>query len=229
MCVWEHFLPSCLPFFKNFIFSSFFSSFYSFPLTPSVSFVSWHINLRRSFNVKAIPRKQLWYFLTHSWMEEGFFHTAPKGISLKVNVIVRLDFQLDHSDVAVQYVIDQTTSTHLFFFSFLFFCFLVCPSFLLLPKCLLFSFSCFLCLYIFFSFISGLSFFPSPFLFFLSFFLSLSIFIFLSSFSSSLPPFPFYFLIFYLPVFLQFFFLLFTFLFPFFFLSFAFYPIFCLL
>ena len=39
--------------------------------------------------------------LTHSWEEKGV-HTFPKGISLKVNVIARLEFELAYYDSAVQ-------------------------------------------------------------------------------------------------------------------------------
>ena len=56
-----------------------------------VSFVSWHIKLRRIFTVKTIlSKKQLWYNLTHSCGHKGF-HTFSKGISPKVNEIARLE------------------------------------------------------------------------------------------------------------------------------------------
>ena len=46
--------------------------------------VKWHVNLHGLFNVKAIlVEKQLWYYLTHSWVDERF-HTFPKVISSKV-------------------------------------------------------------------------------------------------------------------------------------------------
>ena len=57
--------------------------------------------LFRLFNVKAILlEEQLWYYLTHSWEDEGV-HTFPKGICPKVNVIVRLEYELAYYDSAV--------------------------------------------------------------------------------------------------------------------------------
>ena len=44
--------------------------------------------------------EQQWYYLTHSWEDKGV-HTFPKGIRRKVNVIARLDIELDYSDVIV--------------------------------------------------------------------------------------------------------------------------------
>ena len=41
------------------------------------------------------------------------FHTFPKGISLKVNVTVRLDIELASYNVAVQYVSYYATGTFL--------------------------------------------------------------------------------------------------------------------
>ena len=44
--------------------------------------------------------KQLWYYLTYRWEDKGV-HTFPKGISPKVNVIVRLEYELAYYDSAV--------------------------------------------------------------------------------------------------------------------------------
>ena len=44
---------------------------------------------------------QQWYYLTHSWENKGF-HTFPDGICPKVNVIVRLKFELAYYNSAVQ-------------------------------------------------------------------------------------------------------------------------------
>ena len=53
------------------------------------------------FNAKAILREeQWWYYLTHSWEDKGV-HTFPKGICPKVNVIVRLEYELAYYDSAV--------------------------------------------------------------------------------------------------------------------------------
>ncbi len=52
--------------------------------------VLWHINHCRLFNAKAILlflEEQWWCYLTHSWEDKGV-HTFPKGICLKVNIIL---------------------------------------------------------------------------------------------------------------------------------------------
>ena len=41
------------------------------------------------------------------------FHSFPKGISQKVNVIARLEFELVYYDIAVQYVSYNTRETPL--------------------------------------------------------------------------------------------------------------------
>ena len=43
-----------------------------------------------------------WYFLTHNWANK-VFHTFPKNVSLKVNVIVQPEFEIAYLEVAVQY------------------------------------------------------------------------------------------------------------------------------
>ena len=48
--------------------------------------------------------------LTHSWEDQGA-HTFPKGISLKVNAIARLDIELVYNDVIVEHVTYYTTRT----------------------------------------------------------------------------------------------------------------------
>ena len=63
------------------------------------SLVYWHINLCGLFNAKAILEEQQSYNWIHSCKDNGV-HIFPKGISLKVNVIV----WLTHYDVTVQYV-----------------------------------------------------------------------------------------------------------------------------
>ena len=45
--------------------------------------------------------EQLLYYLTHIWKDKGI-HTFSNGISPKVNVIVRLEFELAYYDSAVQ-------------------------------------------------------------------------------------------------------------------------------
>ena len=59
------------------------------------------MNLCRLFNAKTILlEKQSWYYLTHSWDDNGV-QTFPKGIYPKVNVIARLEFELAYYDSAV--------------------------------------------------------------------------------------------------------------------------------
>ena len=50
------------------------------------------------FDPKAIfLEEQQWCYLTHSWEDKGVY-TFPKGICPKVNVIVRLEFELAYYD-----------------------------------------------------------------------------------------------------------------------------------
>ena len=59
-----------------------------------VSLFNGITTLFRLFNAKPILlEEQLLYNLTHSWEDKGV-HTFPKGICPKVNVIVRLEYQL---------------------------------------------------------------------------------------------------------------------------------------
>ena len=45
------------------------------------------------FNAKAIlVKEQQWYYLTHNLGDKGIY-TFPKSISLKVNIIVQLEFK----------------------------------------------------------------------------------------------------------------------------------------
>ena len=39
----------------------------------------------------------------HRWVDKGI-HIFPEGINLKVNVIARLEFELDNYDVIVLYI-----------------------------------------------------------------------------------------------------------------------------
>ena len=49
-------------------------------------------------------------YLTHRWEDKGV-HTFPKGICLKVNIIVWLEFELAYYDSAVQHFNHYTTKT----------------------------------------------------------------------------------------------------------------------
>ena len=61
------------------------------------------------FNAKSILLdEQKWYYLTHSW-EDGGSHTFPKGICRKINVIVRLVYELAYYDSTVQCFYHYTT------------------------------------------------------------------------------------------------------------------------
>ena len=67
--------------------------------------------LCRLFNAKAILiEEQSRYYLTHSW-EDKEVHTVHKGICSKVNVIVRLEFELAYYDSAVHRFNHYTTRT----------------------------------------------------------------------------------------------------------------------
>ena len=67
--------------------------------------------LFRLFNAKAIlQEEQLWYYLIHSWENKGV-HTFPKGICLKVNVIVQLEYKLAYYDSTVHRFNHYTTRT----------------------------------------------------------------------------------------------------------------------
>ena len=71
--------------------------------------ITWnHVSIRL---VKSILLDvQYWYYLTHRF-EMSDFIPFSKAISLKVNVIVRLEFELAFNDVAVQYVSHYVTGT----------------------------------------------------------------------------------------------------------------------
>ena len=47
-----------------------------------------------------IPKNSNDTILTHSWGDK-WVHTFPKGISLKMNLIARLEFEFAYYDVAV--------------------------------------------------------------------------------------------------------------------------------
>ena len=55
-----------------------------------------------------IPKRSL---LKDSWDGNCVFHTFPKGICLKVNIIAQLEIELTYYDVAVQLVIHYAMGT----------------------------------------------------------------------------------------------------------------------
>ena len=64
-----------------------------------------YINFRGLFNVKAIlVEEPLWYHLNHSWKRDKGVHAFPKGICMKVNVIVWLKSEITYHDVWVQHI-----------------------------------------------------------------------------------------------------------------------------
>ena len=74
-------------------------------------FILWHINTCGVFKAKVILlEEQLWYYLTHSW-EDKEFHTFPKGICPKVNVIAQLEYELAYYNFAVHRFNHYTTRT----------------------------------------------------------------------------------------------------------------------
>ena len=55
------------------------------------------------FSAKTIlAEEQSWYYLTYSWGNKGV-RTFPEGISTKVNVIARLEFEFTYFEVATQH------------------------------------------------------------------------------------------------------------------------------
>ena len=61
-------------------------------------FIEWHINFPWLFNPKAIlGEEQYWYDLTNSRGNKRI-HAFPMGISPKVKVITRLNFELAYYD-----------------------------------------------------------------------------------------------------------------------------------
>ena len=72
--------------------------------------VLWHINLHGLFDAEAIlVEEQQWYNLTKSWrdMKAG----GMWSISLKMNVIERLEFELAYNNVVDQYVSHNATGS----------------------------------------------------------------------------------------------------------------------
>ena len=74
-------------------------------------FVEWPIHLCKLFHAKAILlEEQYWYYLTHSLEDKGV-HTFPQDISLNVNVIAWLEFELAYYDSTVHRSNYYTTRT----------------------------------------------------------------------------------------------------------------------
>ena len=74
---------------------------------------NWNTGLVSLFNgistFKAIlVEEQQLYHLIHSWRDKGF-HTFPK--SLKVNIIVQLEFELTYFETVIQHFSHYTTGT----------------------------------------------------------------------------------------------------------------------
>ena len=74
---------------------------------------SLHINLRELFNAKSISgEEQQWYYLTHSCEDKvGGVHIFLVGFCLKVNIIVRLEFELAYFEVAGEHFSYYATRT----------------------------------------------------------------------------------------------------------------------
>ena len=68
-------------------------------------------NLCELFNAKVILVEKQWYYLTHNWRDQGV-HTFLLGISLKVNIIARLQFEVAYFDDAVKHVSHYTMRTY---------------------------------------------------------------------------------------------------------------------
>ena len=80
--------------------------------------------LFRLFNAKAILLEEQ-YYLTHSWEDKGF-HTFPKGICPKVNIIARLENELAYYDSVVHPFNHYTTRAPTSFLCYI--CFRLCGS-----------------------------------------------------------------------------------------------------
>ena len=57
-----------------------------------------------------MQKTSLWYYSTHSCGDKGV-HIFPKGICMKVNVIVEVEFELSYFEAAVQHFIHYATET----------------------------------------------------------------------------------------------------------------------
>ena len=54
------------------------------------------------FNANVVPEEEKqWYHLTGSWVNNGV-HNLSESISLKMNIIARLDFELTYLNATVQ-------------------------------------------------------------------------------------------------------------------------------
>ena len=58
------------------------------------------------FNAKAMffEEQRYWYYSIHDWSGDKSLYYSPKGTSLKVNVLVRLKFELAYYDSTIQYI-----------------------------------------------------------------------------------------------------------------------------
>ena len=75
---------------------------YQTELYPLDFSIQRHINIRGLFNPKAIlVEKQKWYYLTYNWRDKGV-HNFLKVISVKVNIIRQLEFELAYFEATVQ-------------------------------------------------------------------------------------------------------------------------------
>ena len=70
-------------------------------------------NLHGLFNAKAIlVEEQQWYYVTQSYGNLRI-HTFPKGVSLKVNVIAWLEFELTYFKAPVQHFSTEVPQIYL--------------------------------------------------------------------------------------------------------------------
>ena len=72
------------------------------------------INLLRLFNAKTILiEEQQWYYLTDCWRDKRF-HTFTKIISLKMNIIMQLEFELAYYNLEILHISHYTPEIPLF-------------------------------------------------------------------------------------------------------------------
>ena len=70
-----------------------------------------NINLRGLFSAKALlVEEQQWYYLSLCWGNKKVQYFS-KGISPKVNIITRLEFERAYYDVLIQHVSHYTTDS----------------------------------------------------------------------------------------------------------------------
>ena len=75
-------------------------------------FTLWHINLCGLSNAKdVLVEEQKWFYFAHNLGEDKRIHTFLKSISLKVNFLAQLEFEIANFEAAGQLFSHYTTRT----------------------------------------------------------------------------------------------------------------------